>query len=43
MEKVMSHDRLRIGEAGRKRVVDNFMWDNLAKEILGVIDKYRKG
>lgn len=43
IEKVMSHDRLQIGEAGKKRVVDNFMWDNLAKEILGVIEKYRKG
>ena len=40
IEKVMSHDKIRIGEAGRKRVMDNFMWEKLAAEIFDVIERY---
>lgn len=41
-EKITAHDRKKqIGEAGRKRVVDNFMWEKSAADILDIIGSER--
>lgn len=37
MDKILSHDGKRIGEEGRKRVIDKFMWEKSAAEILNII------
>ena len=36
----MAHDRIKICEAGRRRVMVNFMWEKLAAEIFAVIESY---
>ena len=42
VEQVLSHghDGTQVGEAGRRRVLDRFMWDRSASEILAVISRY---
>ena len=37
VDKILSHDGKRIGEEGRKRVMDKFMWEKSAAEILNII------
>lgn len=41
VDKIIMHDSIQIGAAGRKRVVDNFMWEKSAEKILDII-KYLK-
>lgn len=41
MEKIATHDGLRIGEAGRRRVMEHFMWEKSAAEILEIIAHHR--
>lgn len=36
-EKIEVHDSIGVGKAGRRRVMDNFMWEKSAAEILAVI------
>lgn len=40
VEKVLSHGGTQIGTAGRKRVMDKFMWEKSASEILDIINRY---
>lgn len=43
IEKIALHSSLQIGEAGRKRVMDNFMWERSAADILDIIGSLEKG
>ncbi|MDE5697190.1 MAG: glycosyltransferase family 4 protein [Lachnospiraceae bacterium] len=40
VEKVLLHDSIRIGEAGRKRVMDHFLWEKSAAEIISIVNQY---
>ena len=42
VEKILSHDGIQVGEAGRRRIVDTFMWDNSAARILDIIADQKK-
>lgn len=42
-KKILSHDSKRIGEAGRKRVTDQFMWEQSAAAILDIIEDITRG